>query len=36
MISHKLVLLVLAALLVLGSFPLAAQDEQTNITMWIR
>ncbi len=36
MISRKLVLPVLALILVLGSLPLTAQDEQINMTMWIR
>ena len=36
MFSHKLVLLVLALALALGSLPLSAQDEEINMTMWIR
>ena len=33
---RKLFLLVLATVLVLGSLPLAAQDDQINMTMWVR
>ena len=36
MISRKLILLVVAIVLVVGSLPLAAQDEQINMTMWVR
>ena len=36
MTSRKLILLVLAIVLVLGSLPLAAQDEEINMTMWVR
>ncbi|MCY4072084.1 MAG: sugar ABC transporter substrate-binding protein [Chloroflexi bacterium] len=36
MISRKLVLLVLAIVLVFGSLPLAAQDDQINMSMWVR
>ena len=36
MFSHKFVLLVLALALALGSLPLSAQDEEINMTMWIR
>ena len=36
MFSHKIVLLVLALALALGSLPLSAQDEEINMTMWIR
>ena len=34
--SRKILLLVLATVLVLGSLPLAAQDDQVNMTMWVR
>ena len=33
---RRLCLVVLAIVLVLGSLPLAAQDEQINMTMWVR
>ena len=34
--SRKLFALILAIVLVLGSLPLAAQDDQINMTMWVR
>ncbi|MDE2855432.1 MAG: hypothetical protein OXN88_14760 [Chloroflexota bacterium] len=34
--SRKPLLLVLAFVLVIGSLPLAAQDDQINMTMWVR
>ena len=34
--SRKIFMLLLAAVLVLGSLPLAAQDDQINMTMWVR
>ena len=34
--SRKLILLVFAICLILGSMPLAAQDDQINMTMWVR
>ena len=36
MTSRKLVALALALVLALGSLPLAAQDDQINMTMWVR
>ena len=36
MVSRKLLMLVLAVVLVLVSLPLAAQDDQINMTMWVR
>ena len=36
MTSRKLFMLVLTIVLVLGSMPLAAQDDQINMTMWVR
>ncbi|MCY4527124.1 MAG: extracellular solute-binding protein, partial [Anaerolineaceae bacterium] len=36
MITRKLLLPVLAVVLLLGGLPLSAQDEQINMTMWIR
>ena len=36
MISRKLLMLVLALVLVLVCLPLSAQDDQINMTMWVR
>ncbi len=36
MYSRKSIQLVLALVLILGSLPLAAQDDQINMTMWVR
>ncbi len=36
MTSRKLVALALALVMALGSLPLAAQDDQINMTMWVR
>ena len=36
MTTRKTLLFVLAIALVLGGLPLAAQDDQINMTMWVR